>query len=57
MKKSIIKRISDALEKLAVGAALVGLFQVQESDAIKAFSIGGICFLLSLILTALEKKS
>ena len=31
MKKSLIKRTADALEKLAVGSILVGLFQDKEN--------------------------
>lgn len=53
MKKAILKRTADALEKLAVGSMLVGLFQGKSVG----IGIGVIFLVLSYIFTALEAKS
>ena len=51
MKKSILKRIADALEKLAIGSALIGIFkgvdlgvQVAIVFAVGLFLTGAIVY-------------
>jgi hypothetical protein len=52
MKKAILKRTADALEKLAAGSMLVGLFQEQKIGI-----FGGLAFLAaSYLFTAWEAK-
>ncbi len=53
MKKAILKRTADVLEKLAVGSMLVGLFQGKSVG----IGIGLIFLVMSYIFTALEAKS
>jgi hypothetical protein len=50
MKKAILKYSAGALEKLAVGSALVGLYQNQEIG----LWIGAACFIVGCILSAKE---
>ena len=52
MKKAILKRTADALEKLAIGSMLVGLFQTQS---IGLFMVLG-CLVGSFIFTVWEAK-
>lgn len=53
MKKALLKRMADVLEKLAAGSILVGLFQNQQAGLWM-----GLGFLtLSYILTIWEAKS
>lgn len=53
MKKAILKRTADALEKLAVGSMLVGLFQNKAAGIL----IGLGCMATSYMLTIWESKS
>ena len=53
LKKSLLKRIADALEKLAIGSALIGIFKGVDLGV--QVAIG--CFVGSLILTIWEAKS
>ena len=53
MKKAILKRTADAMEKLAIGSMLVGLFQGQQAG----IWIGLGFLAASYILTAWEAKS
>ena len=52
MKKSLIKRTADALEKLAVGSILVGLFQDKENG----IWFGVFCMIISYALTIWEAR-
>lgn len=52
MKKAILKRTADALEKLAIGSMLVGLFQGVNIG----IWLGLGCMAVSYILTALEAR-
>ncbi len=52
MKKAVLKRTADAMEKLAIGSMLVGLFQEQQAG----IWIGLGCMALSYILTMWEAK-
>lgn len=52
MNKAILKRAADALEKLAIGSALVGIFQ-QVSLGVY---MGMACMAVSFVLTALEAR-
>ena len=52
MKKAILKRTADALEKLAIGSMLVGLFRGINAG----IWIGVCCMAVSYILTALEAR-
>ena len=52
MKKAILKRTADALEKLAIGSMLVGLFQGRQIGLL----IGAGCFIASYIFTAWEAQ-
>lgn len=52
MKKAILKRTADAMEKLAIGSMLVGLFQGQQAG----IWIGLGCIAFSYILTVWEAK-
>lgn len=52
MKKAILKRTADALEKLAIGSMLVGLFQGVNTG----IWLGLGCMAVSYILTALEAR-
>lgn len=49
---AIAKLAASALEKLAVGSALVGIFQ-QKSEG---FVICAICFAVSAVITALDVR-
>jgi hypothetical protein len=53
MKKAVLKRTADALEKMAIGSLLVGLFQQQQTGII--ISVG--CFAASYVITIWEAKS
>lgn len=53
MKKALLKRISDALEKLSIGSALIGIFQQNPLGV----QVGIACMLGSIILTIWEAKS
>ena len=53
MKKAVLKRIADGLEKLAIGSALIGIF--KEVNLGVYVAIG--CFVGSLILTMWEAKT
>ena len=53
MQKVILKRTADALEKLAAGSMLVGLFQSQQAG----LWIGLGFLALSYLFTSLEVKS
>jgi hypothetical protein len=53
VKKAILKRTADALEKIAIGSILVGLFQGQQIGVI----IGVGCIVVSYFFTAWEAKS
>ena len=50
MKKAILKYSAGALEKLAVGSALVGLYQDKEIG----LWIASACFVVGCILSAKE---
>ena len=52
MKKAILKRSADALEKLAIGGMLIGLFQGQPIGIF----IGLGCMAISYALTAWEAE-
>lgn len=53
MKKAILRRTADAMEKLAIGSMLVGLFQGQQAGILI-----GLGFLAgSYIFTVLEAAS
>jgi hypothetical protein len=51
-KNALIKRTADALEKLAIGSLLVGVFQQKQAG----IWIGMACMAASYILTAMEAK-
>jgi hypothetical protein len=53
MKKVLLKRTADALEKLAIGSMLVGLFRDNEVGL--AVGIG--CLAASYVFTVWEAKS
>ena len=53
MKKAILKRTADAMEKLAIGSMLVGLFQEQTAG----IWIGLAFLSTSYILTVWEAQS
>lgn len=53
MKKAILKRTADAMEKLAIGSMLVGLFQDQPAG----IWIGLGCMAFSYILTIWEAQA
>jgi hypothetical protein len=53
MKKAILKRTADALEKLAIGSLLVGLFRENEAGIF----VGIGCLAASYIVTMWEAKS
>lgn len=46
-KQALLKRLADGLEKLSIGALLLGIFQFNYY----AFSLGMIFFLISMGLT------
>ena len=52
MKKAILKYASGALDKLAVGSMLVGLYQGKEVG----IYIGVACFIAGVICSAWEAK-
>jgi len=52
MKAVKQKRVSDYLEKMAVGASLMGIFQ----DSFWGIPFGIVCFLISYKLTDEPKK-
>jgi hypothetical protein len=52
MKKAILKYAAGALEKLAVGSALVGLYQGQAIGLYIAFA----CFVAGCAFSAWEAK-
>lgn len=52
VKKAILKRSADALEKLGIGSALVGIF--QDEDLGIYLGIG--CITVSIILSILEAR-
>jgi hypothetical protein len=52
MKKAILKRTADALEKMAIGGMLVGLFQGEQSGIL----LGVVFFAMSYAFTAWESK-
>ncbi len=52
MKKALVKRTADVLEKIGVGAILVGLFQNKPLG----IWIGLACLCISYALTAWEAK-
>lgn len=51
-KRAVIKRTADALEKLAIGSLLVGVFQQKQAG----IWIGMACMAASYILTLREAK-
>jgi hypothetical protein len=53
MKKAVLKRTGDALEKIAIGSLLVGLFQQQQAGIL----IGIGCFVASYVFTVWESKA
>jgi len=53
MKKAILKRIADGLEKLAIGSALIGIFKGVDLGVHVAVG----CFVGSLVLTMWEAKT
>ena len=53
MKKAILKRTADALEKLAIGSMLVGLFQAKQVG----IWLGLGCMVFSYVLTVWEAKT
>ena len=53
MKKAVLKRIADGLEKLAIGSALIGIFKEVNWGVYVAIG----CFVDSLILTMCEAKA
>jgi hypothetical protein len=52
MKKALLKRTADALEKSVIGSMLVGLFQKAPTGIF----IGVVCMGMSYVLTAWEAK-
>lgn len=52
MRKALLKRTADALEKLAVAGLAVGIFQGNENG----IYIGAGLMLFSYVLTLLEAK-
>ena len=52
MKKAILKRTADAMEKLAIGSMLVGLFQGQRIGIMIGLTFLG----MSYLFTAWEAK-
>ena len=52
MKKAILKRAADAMEKLAIGSALIGIFQEVGFGVY----LGMACMAVSFILTAWEAQ-
>jgi hypothetical protein len=52
MKRAILKHTADALEKLAIGSLLIGLFQQQQIGVILSIA----CFAASYIITVWEVK-
>lgn len=52
MKKAILKRTADMLEKIGIGSMLVGLFQGQQTGLV----IGAVCMVASYLFTAWEAK-
>ena len=52
MKKILLKRVADSLEKLAVGSSLIGIFKQDKLGIYVALG----CFVASLLLTALEAR-
>lgn len=52
MKKAVLKRAADAMEKLAIGSALIGIFQEVGFGVY----LGMVCMAASFILTAWEAR-
>ena len=52
MKKALLKRVADALEKLSVGSALIGIFRSNDLGVYVALG----CMIACLILSAWEAK-
>ena len=52
VKKSILKRAADALEKLGIGSALIGIFQEEELG----IYLGIGCMAVSFVLSILEAR-
>ena len=52
VKKILLKRVADSLEKLAVGSSLIGIFKQDKLGIYVALG----CFVASLLLTALEAR-
>ena len=52
MKKVILKRIADAFEKMAIGSAIIGIFQ---QNALGVY-VGAGCMVASIFFTIWEAK-
>ena len=52
MKKAILKRTADALEKLAIAALVIGLFQAKALGIV----VGAACIALSYAFTIWEAR-
>jgi hypothetical protein len=53
MRKVILKRTADALEKLAIGSLLVGLFRENEAGVF----VGIGCLAACYVITVLEARA
>lgn len=52
VKKAILKRLADALEKMGIGCGVVGIFQGYASGVY----IGVVCMSLSFLLSIMEAR-